>query len=185
MDIGTENMKKTILITVRSAWTASEWTHILYLISQNHTEWLGLEGTCGHHLEQSHAKAGSPRADCTGLCPGGFWVSAEKETPSPSSPGNISLTTCLCSLFWCSVTLKLKFFLIFRWNFLCFSFHQFPCILSLGTSEQRLVPSSGYPSLRYLYALIRSLHTHLLSSINSWALSFAFHMLSHCLLEMQ
>lgn len=73
--------EKTTLITVRLAWTASEWTHEFILISQNYIEWLGSEGTCGYHQEQPPAKAGSPRADCTGLCPGELWLSLEKDTP--------------------------------------------------------------------------------------------------------
>jgi len=35
------------------------------------TEWQGLEGTLGDHLVQTPAKAGSPRADCTGPRLGG------------------------------------------------------------------------------------------------------------------
>ena len=50
--------------------------------SQNHriAECQGLEWTSGDHLGQHPAKAGSPRAGCTGPCPGGFWISREKET---------------------------------------------------------------------------------------------------------
>ena len=45
------------------------------------TECLGLEGTSVGHPVQPPAKAGSPRADCTGPRPGGSWISPEKETP--------------------------------------------------------------------------------------------------------
>jgi len=43
----------------------------------------------------------------------------------------------------CSVTLKVKkFFLVFRWNFLCFSLCPLPLVLSLGTTEKSLAPYS-------------------------------------------
>jgi len=35
------------------------------------TEWSGLTGTSVGHLVQPPAEAGSPRAGCTGPCPGG------------------------------------------------------------------------------------------------------------------
>jgi len=35
-----------------------------------------------------------------------------------------------------------KFFLMFRWNFLCFSLCPLPLVLSLGTTEKSLAPSS-------------------------------------------
>ena len=47
------------------------------------TAWSGLEGTSVGHPVQPPAQAGSPRAGCTGPCPGGFWISPEKETPQP------------------------------------------------------------------------------------------------------
>jgi len=51
-------------------------------------------------------------------------------------------TTSLESLFQCFVTLKVKmFFLMFRWNFLCFSLRPLPLVLSLGTTERSLAPS--------------------------------------------
>jgi len=34
-------------------------------------------------LVQPPAEAGSPTADCRGPCPGGSWISPEKETPQP------------------------------------------------------------------------------------------------------
>jgi len=47
------------------------------------------------------------------------------------------------SLFQCSVTLRgKKFFLMFRRNFLCFSLCPLPLVLSLGTTEKSLAPSS-------------------------------------------
>ena len=52
-------------------------------------------------------------------------------------------TTSLGSLPQCSVTLRgKKFFLMFRWNFLCFSLCPLPLVLSLGTTEKSLAPSS-------------------------------------------
>ena len=60
-------------------------------------------------------------------------------------------TTSLSSLFQCSVTLRgKKFFLISSWNFLCFSLCPLPLVLSLGTTEKSLAPSSRHPPLRYL-----------------------------------
>jgi len=35
------------------------------------------------HPVQPPAQAGSPRAGCTGPCPGGSGISPEKETPQP------------------------------------------------------------------------------------------------------
>jgi len=52
-------------------------------------------------------------------------------------------TTSLGSLFQCSVILRgKKFFLLFRWNFLCFSLCPLPLGLSMGTTEMNLAPSS-------------------------------------------
>lgn len=47
---------------------------------QNH-RLVGVEGLSGDH--QTSARAASPRAICTGLCPGMFWISAEKKAPQP------------------------------------------------------------------------------------------------------
>jgi len=43
-------------------------------------------------------------------------------------------TTSLWNLFQCSVTLRVKKFLMFRQNFLCFSLCPLPLVLSLGTT---------------------------------------------------
>ena len=52
-------------------------------------------------------------------------------------------TASLGSLFQCSVTLRgKKFFLMFSWNFLCFSLCPLPLVLSLGTTAESLAPSS-------------------------------------------
>jgi len=49
-------------------------------------------------------------------------------------------TIPLGSLFQCSVTLRVKKFCIFSWNFLCFSLCRLPLVLSLGTTEKSLAP---------------------------------------------
>ena len=55
------------------------------IFRQNHRirECQGLEGTSVGHPPQPPAQAGSPRAGCTGPCPGGSGISPEKETPQP------------------------------------------------------------------------------------------------------
>ena len=54
-------------------------------------------------------------------------------------------TTSLGSLFQCSVSLKVKkFFLMYRWNFSCFSLCPLPLVLSLSTTEKSLAPSSWH-----------------------------------------
>uniref|UniRef100_A0A8C2TCB7 Uncharacterized protein n=1 Tax=Coturnix japonica TaxID=93934 RepID=A0A8C2TCB7_COTJA len=51
-------------------------------------------------------------------------------------------TGSLGSLFQCSVTLKVrKFLLMFTWNFLCCSLCPLPLILWLGTTKKSLIPS--------------------------------------------
>ena len=52
-------------------------------------------------------------------------------------------TTSLGSLGQGSITLRVKkFFLMFSWNFLCFSLCPLPLVLPLGTTEKSLAPSS-------------------------------------------
>ena len=66
-------------------------------------------------------------------------------------------TASLGSLYQCSVILRgKKFFLMFSWNFLCFSLCPLPLVLSLGTTGKSLAPSSWHPPCRYLEALVRS-----------------------------
>jgi len=45
--------------------------HPLPLLTTRITAWQGLEGTSGDHPAQPPAESGSPRAGCTGPCPGG------------------------------------------------------------------------------------------------------------------
>ena len=45
---------------------------------------------------------------------------------------------------------------MFRANLLCYSLCPLPLVLSLGTTERGLAPSSLHPPFRYLYTLIRS-----------------------------
>jgi len=67
-------------------------------------------------------------------------------------------TTSLGSLCQCSVTLRgKKFFLMFSWNFLCFSLCPLPLVLSLDTTEKSLplvAPTLWIPAgFGYLIAL--------------------------------
>lgn len=50
-------------------------------------------------------------------------------------------TTSLGNLFSCSVTSTVKYFLMFRWNFLCSSLCPFSLVLALGATEKCLSPS--------------------------------------------
>ena len=73
----------------------------------------------------------------------------------------------LGNLFQGSVTLTVKkCFLMIRGNLLCFSLCPLPLILSLGTVEKSLALFSLYPPFRYLYTLIRSPLSYLLSRLN-------------------
>jgi len=66
-------------------------------------------------------------------------------------------TAPLGSLCQGSVTLRgKKIFLMFSWNFLCFSLCPLPLVLSLGTTGKSLTPSSWHPPCRYLSAFLRS-----------------------------
>ena len=48
------------------------------------TEWWGCKGPLWVIIKSNPpAEAESPTAGCTGLCPGGSWISPEKETPQP------------------------------------------------------------------------------------------------------
>jgi len=106
-----------------------------FLVSQYHgiTEWSGLEGTSVSHLGQPPCRS---RVTYSRLHRTTF-----RRLLNISREGDS--TTSLGSLCQCSVTLRgKKFFLMFRWNFLCFSLCPLPLVLSLGTTEKSLAPSS-------------------------------------------
>jgi len=73
-----------------------------------------LEGTSGDHLVQ-------PRCQSKFTCSRLHRI-ASRQVLDISKEGDSTIP--LGSLFQCSATLKVKkFFLMFRWNFLCFSFY--------------------------------------------------------------
>ena len=76
-------------------------------------------------------------------------VTPSRQVMNVSREGDSTIS--LGSLCQGSVTLRgKKFFLIFRRNFLCFSLCPLPLVLSLGTTEKSLAPSSWHPPCRYL-----------------------------------
>ena len=74
-------------------------------------------------------------------------LSISKDGDYTPSPGNLcqSLVTLIVK----------KCFLMFRQSLLCFSLCPLPLVLSLGSTEKSLTPSSVHPSCRYLYTLMR------------------------------
>jgi len=95
--------------------------------------WQGLEGTSGGHPAQPSCRS---RVTYSRL-----HRTLSRRVLNISREGDS--TTYLGSLFQCSVTLRVKkFFLMFRWNFLCFSLSPLPLVLSLGTTEKSLALSS-------------------------------------------
>lgn len=54
----------------------------------------------------------------------------------------------------------MKYLMMFRWNFLCFSLCLLSLDLGLGTTEKNLSLSSFHPPLRYFYTLMSSLEPY-------------------------
>ena len=92
------------------------------------TERLGLEGTSVGHLVQPSCRS---RVTYSRL-----HRTTSRRVLNISREGDS--TTSLGSLFQGSITLRgKKFFLMFSWNFLCFSLCPLPLVLSLGTTERQ------------------------------------------------
>ena len=113
-----------------------------------------LEGVAFHRIRL----VGVGRDLCGSSSPGPYWSRVTQSRLHRTLSRrvlNISRegesTTPLGNLFQSSVTLRgKKFFLMFSWNFLCFSLCPLPLVLSLGTTEKSLAPSSWHPPWRYL-----------------------------------
>jgi len=77
-------------------------------------------------------------------------------------------TAPLGNLCQSSITLPVeRCFPVFRGKLLCFSLCSLPLVLSLGTSEISLAPSSLTSPITYLYTLIISTLGHLIFRLNS------------------
>ena len=96
------------------------------------TECLGLEGTSVGHPAQPSCQSRVTQSR--------LHRTASRRSLNISREGDS--TTSLGSLSQGSITLTVKFFLVFSWNFLCFSLCPLPLVLSLGTTEKSLAPSS-------------------------------------------
>lgn len=66
---------------------------------------------------------------------------------------------------------------MFKWNLMCFSSCLVPFVLSLGTTERNLAPSSSFPFIRCLHTLGRSPQSFLFSGKCNISRSSA---LRHC-----
>ena len=96
------------------------------------TECLGLGGTPGDPPAQPLPKQGHPEQAAQHRGQGGWNISREGDSTAP-----------LGSLGQGSITPRGKKLLpMFRRNFLCLSLCPLPLVLSLGTTEKSLAPSS-------------------------------------------
>jgi len=78
-------------------------------------------------------------------------------------------TSSLGSLFQCSVTLRVKqFFLVFRWNFLCFRLCPLPLVLSLSSLQGKTFQSLS----RLLVQEFNHPHGEKFFVISSWYFLF-------------
>ena len=76
-------------LTWSCLWLPRLWKSLLLCLSvhgvhgylQELQNGRGWKGPLGIIQSNPSAEAGSPEAGCTGPCPGGFWISPEKETP--------------------------------------------------------------------------------------------------------
>ena len=101
-------------------------------------------------------QTGSSRADCSWQCPIRFWIYLRMDTPK-----------ALWTTFFTDEPLTIKkSFLMVKLIFPCFNLSPLPLVLSLGTTEKNLAPSSQHPPLRYLYTLMRSPLGLLFSRLN-------------------
>lgn len=73
----------------------------------------------------------------------------------------------LGDLCQCSTTLRKKCFLLYTCNLMCLSWGSVSLVLAVSTIVKSLAPSSSFPSIRYLFALMSSPPGHLFFSLNS------------------
>jgi len=116
-------------------WVCGKAARVALPGTQNHRipAWQGLEGTSGDLLVQPPYQSR--------VIYGRLHSTTSRWVLNISREGES--TTPLGNLFQGSITLKVKkFFLVFRRNFLGFILCPLPLVLSLGTTEKGLAPSS-------------------------------------------